>query len=151
MTIKKIAATIILLLGLVAMQGCDPDSPDSRYPDPGISQTSLTSPTLEKYLTTTDTDGVSFRVRFGHGGDVPENMSCKVHWCQYASKPSKTPSRSDMTKHEMMRTYGSTKRSTTFDRSHAGFKGGMYIYYYFECSNSRFTTNSEVTFCVVKR
>lgn len=56
-----------------------------------------------------------------------------------------------MTEHETMRQYGGgTKTKTTFDKSHAGFRGGTYLYYYFECSNSRHTTKSEVTFCVVK-
>lgn len=63
---------------------------------------SITRPTFEKYLTTTTTDQVSLRCRFNNGGDITDNMSCIVHWKQYASKPSSTPKASDMSTHESM-------------------------------------------------
>lgn len=56
-----------------------------------------------------------------------------------------------MTNHESMRQYSTTKLTTTFDKTHAGYSGGNYIYYYFECSNSKYTTKTNITFCVVKR
>lgn len=56
-----------------------------------------------------------------------------------------------MTNHETMRQYDFTSKSVTLDKSHAGFNGGEYLYYYFECSNSEYTTKTNVTFCVIKR
>lgn len=137
---------------LVAATSCDKEE-DTSFDEPETpASSSLSAPELDKYLTTTDYDGVSFRVRFSNGGDTNENMSCRVHWRTYASKQSRTPEASDMTEHENMRQYGGgTKTKTTFDKSHAGFSGGTYLYYYFECSNSRHTTKTDVTYCIVKR
>lgn len=114
-------------------------------------QTRIEMPSFEKYLTTTDYDGFSIRMRFDNGGDVRENMSCTVHWKAYPSKPSSTPRKSDLTNNESMRIYGNTKGSTTFDKSHAGYRGGTYIYYCATCSNSRYSVTTPVTFCIVKR
>jgi len=111
----------------------------------------LTSPTLDKILTTTDYDGFSIRLRFTNGGDVTDNISCKVHWRAYSSKPSTMPRTSDMNQSEPMRTYASTKTKTTFDKSHAGYKGGTYIYYYAVCKNSKYSCTTPVTFTIVKR
>ncbi|MGM9713180.1 MAG: hypothetical protein ACI3Y5_03555 [Prevotella sp.] len=137
---------------LATTASCDKDE-DIFSDEPASPATStLSAPELDKYLTTTDYDGVSFRVRFTNGGDTNENMSCRVHWRKYASGPSNTPKASEMTEHETMRQYGGgTKTKTTFDTSHAGFSGGTYLYYYFECSNSRHTTKTDVTYCIVKR
>lgn len=152
MKVKRLYVLMILAMGLLATTSCDKEE-DTFYTGPETPEISnLSAPSLDKYLTTTDCDGVSFRVRFTNGGDTNENMSCIVHWRKYASKPSDTPKASDMTEHESMRQYGSSsKTKTTFDKSHAGFTGGTYIYYYFECSNSRHTTKTDVTYCIVKR
>lgn len=152
MKVKRFYIVMFMAIGLLATTSCDKEE-NTFYEEPETPVISnLSPPSLDKYLTTTDYDGVSFRVRFTNGGDTNENMSCIVHWCKYSSKPSKTPKATDMTKHESMRQYGSgTKTKTTFDKSHAGFSGGTYIYYYFECSNSRHTTKTDVTYCVVKR
>ena len=148
MKFKYILALLPLLLMVVA---CD-KAEISKSSEKDIPSKNISAPKLDKYLTTTDYDGVSFRVRFTNGGDTKDNMKCKVHWARYATKPSKTPKASDMTEHETMRQYGSgTSTKTTFDKSHAGFRGGTYLYYYFECSNSCHTTKTEVTFCVIKR
>lgn len=153
MTFKSLFVALTALAMSVAFTSCDKEEDDTFLSEPETpAVTNLSAPKLDKYLTTTDYDGVSFRVRFTNGGDINENMSCKVHWRRYPSKQSKTPKASDMTEHETMRQYGGgTKTKTTFDKSHAGFSGGTYLYYYFECSNSRHTTKSDVTFCVVKR
>ncbi len=153
MTFKSIFVALTALAMSVAFTSCDKEEDNTFLSEPEAPAVSnLSAPKLDKYLTTTDYDGVSFRVRFTNGGDTNENMSCKVHWRRYSSKQSKTPKASDMTEHETMRQYGGgTKTKTTFDKSHAGFRGGTYLYYYFECSNSRHTTKSEVTYCVVKR
>ncbi|MGN1217292.1 MAG: hypothetical protein ACI4TD_04875 [Phocaeicola sp.] len=111
----------------------------------------ISKPTFEKNITTTTTDQVSLRCRFNNGGDTWNNMNCTVHWRKYSSKPSTTPKASDMSKHESMRQYASTSKSTTFDKTHAGFSGGTYVYYYFECRNSKYTTTTDVTYCLVKR
>lgn len=152
-TVKLILLALMSLFLSVTVASCDKEDHNTFFDEPDMPVSSnVSAPQLDKYLTTTDYDGVSFRVRFTNGGDMTENMSCKVHWRRYASKPSKTPKASDMNKHESMRQYGAgTKTKTTFDKSHAGINGGSYLYYYFECSNSRHTTESEVTYCVVKR
>lgn len=152
-TIKLILFALMAVLSSAMVTSCDKEDGNTFFDEPETPVSSnVSAPKLDKYLTTTDYDGVSFRVRFTNGGDVSENMNCKVHWCRYSSKPSKAPKASDMDKHESMRQYGSgTKTKTTFDKSHAGFSGGSYLYYYFECSNSRHTTKTDVTYCVVKR
>lgn len=151
--IKKLLFVLAVIVMSSTFTSCDKDEDNTFFNEPEIpSVSNLSAPKLDKYLTTTDYDGVSFRVRFTNGGDVSENMNCKVHWRRYSSKQTTTPKASDMTEHETMRQYGAgTKTKTTFDKSHAGFSGGTYLYYYFECSNSRYTTKSDVTFCVVKR
>lgn len=152
MKIRNLFHALIICCCLTTVQSCDKDSDNILDNEPYQPETSnVSSPKLDKYLTTTDYDGVSFRVRFTNGNDKPENMACTVHWTSFGSKPGKTPSKSDMTKHEAMRQYDFTKYKTTFDKSHAGFSGGTYLYYYFECSNSRHTTSTDVTYCVIKR
>lgn len=141
--------TIFLVITLC---GCGTDDDDDY--DSGKQTTtssSITSPKLEKYLSTTDTDGFSLRARFSNGGDVTSNMKCVVHWKSYSSKPSSKPKASALTKSETMRVYSSTSRSTTFDKSHAGYKGGTYIYYYFVCRNSKHSVTTDVTYEIVKR
>ncbi|MGM9841463.1 MAG: hypothetical protein ACI31D_04600, partial [Candidatus Limisoma sp.] len=113
---------------LATTTSCDKES--SYYEEPDMpAKPTLSAPKLDKYLTTSDYSTVSLRARFTNGGDVSENMTCKVHWRKYSTKPSKTPKASDMTEHETMRQYGGgTSTKTTFDKSHAGISGGTYIY-----------------------
>lgn len=128
---------------------CDKDEPNFEYEDVVTSNISL--PTFDKYLTTTDTDGFSIRIRFKNGGDNRENMSCQVYWKAYSSKPSSTPTERDLTRSEQMRIYDHTKTKTTFDKSHAGYNGGTYIYYYAVCKNSKGTCKTDITYTIVKR
>lgn len=140
----------ILLGGALALCSCDKD--DDTYtelPQPPASK--VTQSVFDKNLTTTTREDVSFRCRFKDGGDKLNNISCTVHWRTYSSKPTKTPTASDMTRHEAMRTYASTSSSTTFDKNHTGFNGGTFVYYYFECRNSKYTTKTNVTYTIVKR
>lgn len=139
---------LLLLSGSIVITSCDKNN-DPVVED--ISTSQLTKPKLDKNLTTTTTDLVSLRCRFNNGGDSWENMKCTVYWTVYSSKPSVTPEYSDLKNHEVMRQYSTTRSTTTFDMIHAGYKGGNYIYYYFECSNSKYTTKTNMTFCVVKR
>lgn len=128
---------------------CDKDEPNFEYEDVVTSNISL--PTFDKYLTTTDTDGFSIRIRFKNGGDNRENMSCQVYWKAYSSKPSLTPTERDLTRSEQMRIYDHTKTKTTFDKYHAGYNGGTYIYYYAVCKNSKGTCKTDITYTIVKR
>lgn len=148
----KNALTLIFVATVMALASCEKyepyDSTDQSFND---SSSSISAPSFEKYLTTTDYDGFSIRMRFDNGGDTRENMSCTVHWKAYSSKPSSTPSKSDLTKNESMRIYGNTLNTTTFDKSHAGYRGGTYIYYCATCSNSKYSVTTPVTFCIVKR
>ncbi len=147
---KSLLFVLVAGLSLLSI-GCDKDDDGNSNKEVQKPVTNISKPTFEKYLTTTTTSDVSLRCRFNNGGDTWNNMSCTVHWRSYASKPTTTPKASNMTKHESMRQYASTSRSTTFDKTHAGFSSGTYVYYYFECKNSKYTTTTNVTFCVVKR
>lgn len=152
-----LAIIAILCFATVLATSCDKDEDGGGYSGGGNSGgtqtpvTKVTAPVFDMYLTTTTLYDVSFRGRFINGGDTWQNMSCKVHWRKYYSKPSVTPKASDMNQHETMRQYANTKTKITFDRTHSSFRGGEYVYYYFECSNSRYTTKTPVTFCVVKK
>lgn len=150
---KSFIICLSVFLSSIILSSCEKEESIAKHEkeESTITTTSISKPTLGKDLTTTTTDQVSFRCRFNNGGDITDNMSCTVHWKQYGSKPSSTPKTSDLTKSETMRQYSSTSKSTTFDKTHAGFSGGTYIYYYFECNNSKYTTKSDVTYCIVKR
>lgn len=140
-----------LLFGIVlfSTSGCEQEYPNLECENVTTSNVSL--PTFDKYLTTTDTDGFSIRLRFTNGGDDRENMSCVVHWRAYYSKPSTSPEERDLNKSEQMRIYDHTKTKTTFDKSHAGYNGGTYIYYYAECKNSKGTCKTKINYTIVKR
>lgn len=144
---------IVLALALTTtMVSCSKDEYTSETDIENPSTSSkLETPKEKRNLTTTTYSEVSFRPTFTNGGDISDNMSCIVHWRKYSSKPTKTPRASDMNNHESMRIYSRQKYQTVFDKSHTGFNGGQYVYYYFECSNSKYTTKTDVTFCVVKR
>lgn len=122
----------------------------------------VTKPSFDKYLTTTDKDGFSIRVRFKTGGDQEGNISATVHWKAYSKKPSSTPSKDELTKVESMRKYGTATyhntgskkgmtESIVFDKTHAGYGGGTYIYYYVECKNSVGTAASSISYTIVPR
>lgn len=151
-SIKKFVCWALLLTLLVA---CEKDEGgDTSDFSSSASQNdfaNIKAPSLDSYLTTTDSDGFSIRIRFNNGGDKTENMSCTVYWKAYASKPATAPKASSLTKAEPMRVYASTKVKTTFDKSHAGYNGGTYIYYYAKCSNSKYSCTTPVTFTIVKR
>lgn len=155
----------IMLVGLsLTVASCDKDDDDSPKKGNtgtvsggtstgGSSSTNkISQPTLKKILTTTTTSNVSFRCTYDMGGDKKSNMSCTVYWTQYSKKPTATPSLSDLKKAESMREYASSSNtSITFDRTHAGFSGGTYVYYAFECRNSKYTSKTGVLYTIVKR
>lgn len=148
---KYIALALVLAMALVS---CNKEEYSSEIDIEIPSNSSkLEKPKEKRNLTTTTHSEVSFRPTFTNGGDISDNMSCIVHWRKYSSKPTKTPTpkASDMTNHESMRIYSIQKYQTVFDKTHTGFNGGQYVYYYFECSNSKYTTQTDITFCVVKR
>lgn len=142
---------------------CDKDDPiDSDNSTSITNKQKVTKPSFSKFLSTTDKDGFSIRVRFKTGGDTENNMSATVYWKNYSSKPSKTPTKKDLTKVETMRQYGSAvyhntgakkgmTESIVFDKSHGGYNGGTYIYYYVECENSVGTATSSISYIIVKR
>ena len=152
MKITKLFLSLLIIGASLVITSCDSDD-DNSYNDNSSGQTTtkISFPTFERDITTTTTDDVAMRCRFNNGGDNWYNMSCTVHWRKYSSKPTTTPKMSDMTNHESMRTYSTTTTSTTFDKAHAGFNGGTYIYYYFECSNSKYTTTTSMKHCIIKR
>lgn len=118
----------------------------------GSSSTKLTEPVHKKEMTTTTTTDLTFKCIFNNGGDECSNMRCNVYWASYSKKPSSTPTASELRKCESMREYSTSSRTeTTFTRSHSGLSGGTYIYYYYECSNSKYTTKTGVMWNIIKR
>lgn len=164
---NKIITSLLSLVLCFVMASCGGDEPDkpssgtSGGSTPGGSTTQrITKPSFDKDLSTSDLASFSIRVRFKTGGDKESNLSATVHWNSYRSKPSKTPSKKDLTKTESMRQYGSATyhntgskkgmtESIVFDKSHAGY-GGSYIYYYVECTNSKGSASSAVSYFKAK-
>ena len=149
---------------LFSVASCDKDEPSSSSSssNQGTSSQRVSKPSFDKFLSTTDRDGFSLRVRFKTGGDKESNMRATVYWKAYSSKPSSKPSKRELTKVESMRQYGAATyhktgskkgrtESIVFDKSHAGYSGGTYIYYYVECSNSKGSDESSVDYTIVKR
>lgn len=153
--IFDIFMVFVTILGIVvSTSSCEPNTEfendlDFNQDKPNSKQISL--PKFDKYLTTTTTSDCSIRLRFTNGGDDVKNMSCMVYWRRYSTKPSNTPKKSDMNNAELMRVYDYTSTKTTFDKTHSGFNGGNYIYYYAICGNSKGDTETELTYCVIKR
>lgn len=140
----------------------EPDAPSNSSSQNTSNRQKITKPSFDKFLTTTDSDGFSIRVRFKTGGDKEENLGATVHWKAYSKKPASKPSKSDLTKVESMRKYGAATyhktgskkgmtESIVFDKSHAGVNGGTYIYYYVECTNSKGSADSPLDYTIVKR
>ncbi len=163
---KKLFICLLVLAGFACVTACGGDEPEPAKTS-NSSSTSSTSakvskPSYSKDLTTTDKDGFSIRMRFKTGGDKESNLSATVHWKAYSSKPSSKPSKSALTKSESMRQYGAATyhntgskkgmtESIVFDKSHAGYSGGTYIYYYVECRNCKGSAESSVYYAIVKR
>lgn len=161
-TLKKLTLCV-LVIASCCISSCNPDDdPISSRIENTSTTTKVTNPYFDKFLSTTDTDGFSIRVRFKTGGDKESNIKAKVYWKNYSSKPLSKPSKTDLTNVESMRQYGSATyhntgpkkgmtESIVFDKSHAGYKGGTYIYYYVECKNSVGSATSSVDYIIVKR
>lgn len=158
---NKILTSILSLILCFVVASCGEDEPDSSSTKTDTTSSQrISKPSYDKDLSTSDLASFSIRVRFKTGGDKESNLNATVHWKAYSSKPSKKPSKSDLTKVESMRQYGSatyhktgSKKSMTesivFDKSHAGY-GGSYIYYYVECENSKGSASSSVTYLIAK-
>lgn len=150
MKISEVILFVFFALAVLVMTSCEKDELlENDAIEESVS--SVSKPAFDKYLVTTTLYDVNFGARFVNGGDTWENMKCKVHWRKYSSKPAKAPKKSDMDKHETMRIYATTKTKTTFMKEHSGFSGGNYIYYYFECENSKYSVETDVNYCIVKR
>lgn len=142
---------LLLSVLILTCHSCEKDDFDYDYDYDNIVTDNISAPSFDKYLTTTDYDGFSIRLRFTNGGDKRENMSCYVYWKAYASKPASTPKERDLTNCESMRIYSHNSAKTTFDKSHAGYNGGTYIYYYAVCENSKGECKTKVNYTIVKR
>lgn len=69
MTFKSLFVALTALAMSVAFTSCDKEEDDTFLSEPETpAVTNLSASKLDKYLTTTDYDGVSFRVRFTNGG-----------------------------------------------------------------------------------
>ncbi|MDE7401801.1 MAG: hypothetical protein K2M87_00100 [Muribaculaceae bacterium] len=164
MKFNKLFSTTLMAIA-VLFSSCEtdePHKPSSSTSSTTTSKQTITKPSFDKFLSTADKASFSIRVRFKTGGDKEQNLSAIVHWRAYSSKPSKTPSKSDLTKVESMRQYGAATyyktgskkgmtESIVFDKSHAGYSGGNYIYYYVECRNSKGSATSSITYMVTPR
>ena len=161
----RILKLCMLLTVTGIISGCDKEDEETISSTTNVENSkkrNITKPTFDKFLTTTDTDGFSVRVRFKTGCDSESNLSATVHWGAYPQKPSKAPTKRELEKTESMRQYGSAvyhntgskkgmTESIVFDKSHGGYNGGTYIYYYVECKNSIGTDSSPITYTIVKR
>lgn len=146
----------------LVFSSCETDEPSTQSTSSSsTNKQTITRPSFDKFMSTSDKASFSIRVRFKTGGDKEQNLSATVHWKAYSSKQSKKPSKSDLTKVESMRQYGAATyhktgekkgmtESIVFDKSHAGYNG-CYIYYYVECSNSKGSASSSVTYMVTRR
>ena len=142
--------SLLLCIFSFGLYGCEKDESSFEGGNSTPSK-NVSVPTFDKYLTTTTTNGFSIRLRFTNGGDDRGNMNCTVYWRAYPKKPSSTPSARDLTMCEQMRIYDHTKTKTTFDKTHAGYSGGTYIYYYAECRNSKGSCKTSVNYAIIKR
>lgn len=147
---------VLLCFVIVACTDDEPKSNSSSSESILDKKPEITKPSFDKDLSCSDLASFSIRVRFKTGGDTESNLRAVVHWDSYTSKPSKKPSKSDLSKQESMRQYGGATyhntgskkgmtESIVFDKSHAGY-GGRYIYFYVECSNSKGTAESPVMY-----
>ncbi|MDE7154284.1 MAG: hypothetical protein K2O00_07585 [Muribaculaceae bacterium] len=157
MNLSKIFISLSIAL-ISVFSSCEKDEPSiSSSSD---NNQSVTKPSLRSNISTSDLAGFSIRMIFKSGGEEEHKISAVVHWKAYKTKPSKTPSRGELSTVESMRQYGSpiyrpqgSKKVTeyiTFDKSHGSYSGGYYIYYYVECMNSAGTYSTPVTFLVTK-
>jgi hypothetical protein len=152
---------LFVLLSSICLLACDDDEPESTIQTSTTSSSKIVAPSFDSYLTTTDTDGFSIRVRFKTGGDDPSNMSATVYWKAYSKKPTTNPKKNDLTQIESMRQYGAPvyyntgsqkglTKSIVYDKSHAGYNSGTYIYYMVECRNSKGSCSTSITFTIIK-
>lgn len=160
---NKILLLALCLLLPASFMSCDSDEPDNPSHSTNNTTTTqrISKPTFDKFLSTTDFDGFSLRVRFKTGGDAVHNIDAVVYWQAYTRKPATKPKKSDLSRSESMRMYDVTYHNTgskkgmtnsiVFDRSHAGYHSGTYIYYYVECENSEGSAESPIDYVIVKR
>ncbi len=160
-TLKKLTLCV-LVIASCCISSCNPDDEPISSNIGNTNTPKVVAPSFDKFLSTTDTDGFSIRVRFKTGGDKESNIKAKVYWKNYSTKPLSKPSKNDLTNIESMRQYGSATyhntgsmkgmtESIVFDKSHAGYGGGTYIYYYVECKNSVGSATSSISYTIVKR
>lgn len=125
----------------------------TEFTEEDLTPSNVTDPVFEKYLTISEYDGFTIKLRFKNGGDIRENMSCTVYWRAYAKKPSTTPTEGDMTNCEDMRIvdHNDVTGKTVFEKSHVGFNGGSYIYYYAICKNSKGSSKADLTYTIIPR
>lgn len=159
---NKFLIFFLLLMPCCALTSCEEDEPySSSSGSTNTSSSNITRPSYDKNLSTSDFASFSIRVRFKTGGDKESNLRATVYWKSYSSQPLSIPSKSELTKVESMRQYGTATyyktgpkkgmtESIVFDKSHAGY-GGSYIYYYVECENSKGSASSPVTYLVTRR
>lgn len=162
--IFKHGSLLLILLLTISISSCDTDEPEhnSSSTTTPAQNAKVTKPSFDKFMSTSDKDGFSIRVRFKTGGDKETKISAIVHWKAYSTKPSSKPSKGELTKTETMRQHGAATyhntgskkgmtESIVFDKSHAGYNGGTYIYYYAECGNSVGSCETSVDYVIVKR
>lgn len=144
----RMAVCCFLLLSLT---GCEKVDTVYNYDDEMSGSSRVSEPSFGKFLTVSTYDQIDFKIRFKHGGDTRDNMHCTIYWKAYASKPSSTPKPKDLTKVETMRLIDHTKTKSVFDKSHVGFYGGTYIYYYAVCKNSKGSCETPIDYTIIKR
>ncbi len=152
---------LIALTSSLAFSACDKDEDeeqveytpgygDDSYGGGGTETPQLTKPEFDKFLSKGGRNEFELAAKFTNGGDDGDNMTCKVHWKAYYPKPDTEPSYYDMEKHETMNVYYAlnTDTKTAFRKFHTGYSR-KYIYHYFECTNSKGTTRSPMSYIYV--
>ena len=93
-------AMFVVSSGII-FTACGEDDNDNSYTRPSSGNATsntqkVTKPTFAKFITTADYDGFSVKARFKTGGDKESNLSATIYWQKYSSKPTKTPTKSDL-------------------------------------------------------
>lgn len=148
MKLEKFILTVLFFTTLAVLTSCEKDSDYIYEEESPISNVSM--PIFVKDITLTTNYEAKFMVRFDNGGDIAENMYCTLYWRPYSKKPNEIPDHDDLYKCDNMRQYARTKKTTTFEETEVGLNEGTFIYYYFECTNSKGTTKTDVMRAIVK-
>lgn len=81
MRVTRIFSFILMGIALLC-SSCETDEPknSSSSSSSTTNKQTISKPSFDKFLTTSDKASFSIRVRFKAGGDKEQNLSATVHW-----------------------------------------------------------------------